>query len=57
MQEQTKRDSVAAKISADQLRDRRAEQHTSSEAAIRKQEADLKDVEMSHKMATGQYGV
>ena len=57
MQEQTKRDSVAAKISADQMKARRAEEFSMSEISIRKQEADRKDVEMSNKMATGQSGV
>jgi len=55
--EQTKRDTVAAKIGADREKDRRSEAKGVSELAIRKQAEDRNDAELQYKMTTGESGI
>lgn len=57
LQEGTKRELGAATISADMLKERKAEQKGLNELAIRNREVSLKETELSNKMATGQEGI
>ena len=57
LQEQTKRDTVAAKIGADREKQSRSEGKLYDELMLRKQAEDRQDAELHHKITTGQPGI